>query len=57
MSIRKILIAVDEQPLSVRAAELGAELGAELARALLGSVAEEVMRNAPCPMLVARAQS
>jgi nucleotide-binding universal stress UspA family protein len=142
MSIRKILIAVDEQPLSVRAAELGAELaralGGEVAlihvhaqaypgdtgippqqliaqaqedskrlvagfrerlslppstlefvqtgapaetiaraaaewradlivigshgrtgvrRALLGSVAEEVMRNAPCPVLVARAQS
>ncbi|HEY7244818.1 MAG TPA: universal stress protein [Xanthobacteraceae bacterium] len=35
MSIRKILIAVDEQPLSVRAAELGAEL----ARALGGEVA------------------
>ena len=138
MSIRKILIAVDEQPLSVRAAELGAELaralGGEVAlihvnaqgypgdtgispqqliaqaqeeskrllagfrerlslppstlefapaetiaraatewradlivigshgrtgvrRALLGSVAEAVMRNAPCPVLVARAQS
>jgi nucleotide-binding universal stress UspA family protein len=142
MSIRKILIAVDDQPLSVRAAELGAELaralGGEVAlihvhaqaypgdtgippqqliaqaqedskrlvagfrerlslppstlefvqtgapaetiaraaaewradlivigshgrtgvrRALLGSVAEEVMRNAPCPVLVARAQS
>jgi hypothetical protein len=53
MSIRKFLIAVDEQPLSVRAGELGAEL----ARALLGSVAEEVMRNAPCPVPVARAQS
>ena len=26
-------------------------------RALLGSVAEAVMRNAPCPVLVARAQS
>ena len=142
MSIRKILIAVDDQPLSVRAAELGAELaralGGEVAlihvhaqaypgdtgippqqliaqaqedskrlvagfrerlslppstlefvqtgapaetiaraaaewradlivigshgrtgvrRVLLGSVAEEVMRNAPCPVLVARAQS
>ena len=142
MSIRKILIAVDDQPLSVRAAELGAELaralGGEVAlihvhaqaypgdtgippqqliaqaqedskrlvagfrerlslppstlefvqtgapaetiaraatewradlivigshgrtgvrRALLGSVAEAVMRNAPCPVLVARAQS
>jgi nucleotide-binding universal stress UspA family protein len=142
MSIRKILIAVDEQPLSVRAAELGAELaralGGEVAlihvnargypgdtgippqqliaqaqeeskrllagfrerlslppstlefaqtgapaetiaraatewradlivigshgrtgvrRALLGSVAEAVMRNASCPVLVARAQS
>ena len=35
MSIRKILIAVDEQPVSVRAAEVGAEL----ARALGGEVA------------------
>jgi nucleotide-binding universal stress UspA family protein len=26
-------------------------------RALLGSVAEGVMRNAPCPVLVVRAQS
>ena len=141
MSIRRILIAVDEQPVSVRAAELGAELarslGGEVAlvhvndpgyagdtgispkelidraeedskrllagfrqrlslpastlefvqtgapaativraakewpadliviashgrtgvrRALLGSVAEGVMRNAPCPVLVVRAQ-
>ena len=142
MSIRKILIAVDEQPVSVRAAEVGAELaralGGEVAlihvgdpgvigdtgmspaefaarvkqeserllagfherlslpaaalrfaetgvpaativnaakewaadliviathgrsgvsRALLGSVAEGVMRNAPCPVLVVRAQT
>ncbi len=35
MSIRKILIAVNEQPLSVRAGELGAEL----ARSLGGEVA------------------
>jgi nucleotide-binding universal stress UspA family protein len=35
MSIRKILIAVDDQPLSVRAAEIGAEL----ARALGGEAA------------------
>ena len=35
MSIRKILIAVDDQPLSVRAAELGAKL----ARALGGEMA------------------
>jgi nucleotide-binding universal stress UspA family protein len=35
VSIRKILIAVDDQPLSARAAELGAEL----ARALGGEVA------------------
>ena len=26
-------------------------------RALLGSVAEEVIRNAPCPVLVVRAQT
>lgn len=82
MSIRKILIAVDEQPASVRAAEVGAELarsvGGEVAlihvgdpdliviashgrtgvtRALLGSVAEGVMRQAPCPVLVVRAQT
>ena len=142
MSIRKVLIAVDEQPVSVRAAEVGSELaralGGEIAlihvndpaypvdtglppreliaqaqreskallagfrerlglppstlefvqrgaaavtivqtakewpadliviashgrsgvrRALLGSVAEGVMRNAPCPVLVVRAQT
>lgn len=82
MSIRKILIAVDEQPASVRAAEVGAELarsvGGEgalihvgdpgliviashgrtgVTRALLGSVAEGVMRQAPCPVLVVRAQT
>jgi len=131
MSLRRILIAVDSQPMSVRAAELGTELGraiggeialinvvdvraefdrselqsrtflshlrdrfllppaahdfaeigipaltivekakewsadvivmashgrAGVPRALFGSVAEEVMRNAPCPVLVVRAQ-
>jgi nucleotide-binding universal stress UspA family protein len=131
MSFQRILIAVDDQPMSLRAAELGTELGraldAEIAlinvvdvraefdrselqsktflsglrerlslpatahdfvqigipapsivetakewsadviviashgragvsRALFGSVAEEVMRNAPCPVLVVRAQ-
>ena len=132
MSIRRILIAVDAQPVSVRAAELGSELGrslnAEVAlinvndasvefgraeqeskrllndfcdrlslpastlqfvqagqpavtiaktakewsadliviashgrtgipRAVLGSVAEGVMRNAPCPVLIMRPQA
>jgi universal stress protein A len=132
MSIRKILIAVDNQPMSLRAAEFGSELsrslGGEIAlinvndaaaeygraeqeskrllssfrdrlslppsahdfvqtgipapiivskakewsadliviashgrsgvpRALLGSVAEEVIRHAPCPVLVVRAQT
>jgi nucleotide-binding universal stress UspA family protein len=131
MSIRRILIAVDEQPVSVRAAEFASELGQALkaevalvnvidtpvefaraeqeskrllngfrerlslpastvqfvqpgsaatvitriakewsadliaiashgrtgiARALLGSVAEGVMRNAPCPVLIVRPQ-
>jgi nucleotide-binding universal stress UspA family protein len=131
MSFRRILIAVDEQPMSLRAAELGTDLGralgseiaminvvdvrvefdrselqsktflsnlrerlslpatahdfvqigipapsivetamdwsadviviashgrAGVSRALFGSVAEEVMRNAPCPVLVVRAQ-
>jgi nucleotide-binding universal stress UspA family protein len=130
MSLRRILIAVDNQPMSLRAAELGTELGravggeialinvsnavaefdraklqsktflnrlrdslslpfttqnfaqtgipgptivekvkewfadviviashgrAGIPRAVLGSVAEEVMRNAPCPVLVVRA--
>jgi nucleotide-binding universal stress UspA family protein len=132
MSIRRILIAVDDQPVSVRAAEFGSELGRSLGgeialinvndpaaeygraeqeskrllngfrdrlslppstpefvqsgipgptivqkakewpadliviashgrsgvpRALLGSVAEEVIRNAPCPVLVVRPQT
>jgi len=132
MSFRRILIAVDDQPMSLRAAELGTELGragggeialvnvnnaatdfdraelqsktllrelrdrlslptttqefaqtgmpgptivkkarewsadiiviashgrAGIPRALFGSVAEEVMRNAPCPVLVVRAQT
>jgi nucleotide-binding universal stress UspA family protein len=132
MSFQRILIAVDDQPMSLRAAELGTELGravggevalinvsnaatdfdrAELQsraflsrlrdrlslspatpdfvetgipgptivqkamewsadviviashgrtgipRALFGSVAEEIMRNAPCPVLVVRAQT
>lgn len=132
MSIRRILIAVDNQPMSLRAAEFGSELGRSLGgeialinvndagveygraeqeskrllsgfrgrlslppsahdfvqtgipaptivskakewsadllviashgrsgvpRALLGSVAEEVIRNAPCPVLVVRAQT
>jgi nucleotide-binding universal stress UspA family protein len=132
MSIRRILIAVDDQPMSLRAAQLGAELGravgGEIAlinvsnavaefdraemqsktflsclrdrlslpfttqnfvqtgipgptivktakewsadiiviashgrtgvpRALFGSVAEEVMRTAPCPVLVVRANA
>ena len=129
MSLRRILIAADNQLMSLRAAELGAELGravggeialinvvdvraefdrselqsrtilshlrdrfllppaahaeigipaltivekakewsadvivmashgrAGVPRALFGSVAEEVMRNAPCPVLVVRAQ-
>jgi universal stress protein A len=131
MSFQRILIAVDEQPMSLRAAKLGMEFGravggevalinvidvssdfdraelqskaflsylrdhlslsspardfveigipastivekakewsadvivmashgrAGVARALFGSVAEEVMRNAPCPVLVVRAQ-
>jgi nucleotide-binding universal stress UspA family protein len=129
MSFSRILVAVDEQPMSLRAAELGADLSravggkialisvidvttdfdraelqskaflsylrdqlslppaahdfveigipaptivgkakewspdvivmashgrAGVSRALFGSVAEEVMRNAPCPVLVAR---
>ena len=132
MSFRRILIAVDDQPMSLRAAELGTELGragggeialvnvnnaatdfdraelqsktflrqlrdrlslptttqefaqtgipgptivkkarewsadviviashgrAGIPRALFGSVAEEVMRNAPCPVLVVRVQT
>jgi nucleotide-binding universal stress UspA family protein len=132
MSIRRILVAVDDQPASIRAAEFGSELGRSLSgeiglinvnnvaaeyaraeqgskrllkdfrdrlslppstqefvetglpaativkkakewpadiivvashgrsgvpRALLGSVAEEVMRTAPCPVLVVRAQT
>jgi nucleotide-binding universal stress UspA family protein len=132
MSFRRILIAVDDRPMSLRAAELGTELGcavggeialvnvnnaaadfdraelqsktflrllrdrlslptttqefaqtgipgptivkkarewsadiiviashgrAGIPRALFGSVAEEVMRNAPCPVLVVRAQT
>jgi nucleotide-binding universal stress UspA family protein len=132
MSFQRILIAVDEQPMSLRAAEVGTALGgavggeialinvnnpatgfdqaelqskrllrhlrdrlllpptthefvqtgipgptiakkakewpadviviashgrAGIPRALFGSVAEEVMRNAPCPVLVVRAQT
>ena len=132
MGVRRILIAVDDQPMSVRAAEFGSELGRSLGgevafinvnnpameygraeqdskqllqgfrdrlslppsthdfvetgkpaptivnkakewsadliviashgrsgmpRTLLGSVAEEVMRGAPCPVLVVRAQT
>jgi nucleotide-binding universal stress UspA family protein len=101
VSFRRILIAVDEQPVSVRAAEVGAELARSLGggvalihvndptypgdtgippkeliaraeedskrllagfrqrlslHAMLGSVAEGVMRNAPSPVLVVRAQ-
>jgi nucleotide-binding universal stress UspA family protein len=69
MGLRNILIAVDSEPVAAHAADIGVELarslGAELAlihgrggvqRALLGSVAEGVMRRASCPVLVIRAK-
>jgi Universal stress protein family len=43
--------------MSIRIIVIGSHGRTGVRRALLGSVAEAVMRNAPCPVLVARAQS
>jgi universal stress protein A len=43
--------------MSIRIIVIGSQGRTGVRRALLGSVAEEVMRNAPCPVLVARAKS
>ncbi|WP_414470944.1 universal stress protein [Microvirga sp. M2] len=79
MSFKKVLIAVDDNPIAAHATDVGAELArvpsAEVApirmidlavapdaripaeeSALLGSVAETVMRRAPCPVITVRAK-
>ena len=60
MSIRKILIAVDEQPVSVRAAEVGSELarslGGEVALIHVNDPAYPVDTGIPPQALMARAQ-
>jgi nucleotide-binding universal stress UspA family protein len=43
--------------MSIRIIVIGSQGRTGVRRALLGSVAEAVMRNAPCPVLVARAKS
>jgi universal stress protein A len=60
VSIHKILIAVDEQPVSVRAAEVGSELaralGGDVALVHVNDPAYPVDTGIPPPVLMARAK-
>ena len=48
----RVLIALNNGPLAVHAADVRGRIK----RAVLGSVADSVMRHAPCPVMVIKAK-